>query len=171
MTSTTLGPGFNRSTTFHESSPSELAADTRHDPAAMGPHDLVASEWVVQLTDESIEAVRSLESIDELLDRNPVDFTAISGLGSEGLVLLRGRGVAVEDVRNVLESSGHVERFNANTLVTGQMLPNDPEFTGGLLPGLPPSTRPAPGMRSRAACAWSSAWSTAASTRRIPICF
>ncbi|MCG8652694.1 MAG: hypothetical protein MI861_22840, partial [Pirellulales bacterium] len=46
----------------------QLAAesDTRWSP--VGPYDLVASEWIVQLSEEAIESVDSIGSIDQLLD-------------------------------------------------------------------------------------------------------
>jgi len=74
--------------------PSELAATSQQpDVQAMGPHDLVASEWIVQLSDAAKNSVRSLESLNARLQMQPVEFTVIRGLGSPGLVLLRGRGV------------------------------------------------------------------------------
>ncbi len=115
---------------------SELSAETQVEPTTIGPHDLVASEWVVQLTSDAIDSLANIASINDLLDRQPVDFTVIAGLGSPGSVLLRGRGVADADVRSALAASGDVESFSANVLVQGQTDPNESDFTSGLLPGL-----------------------------------
>ncbi len=115
----------------------DLDAEARIDPTSeIGPRDLVASEWIIQLTDESIDSLASIESINALLDRDPVDFTVISGLGSPGSVLLRGRGVSDADVRDVLQTNSSVESLAANALVQGQATPNESEFNSGLLPGL-----------------------------------
>ncbi len=116
--------------------PNELAAESDIDSDAIGPHDLVASEWIVQLSDVATDSIASLDRVNELLDRDPVDLTIISGLGSPGLVLIRGRGVTDADVREVLESSREVASFGANGLIQGQAVPNDPELQAGLLPGL-----------------------------------
>ena len=40
--------------------PSELGADTSIDPATMGPHELVASEWIGQLADDAIKELAVL---------------------------------------------------------------------------------------------------------------
>ena len=125
-------------------SPTELSAPNGHqqDAGAIGPHDLVASEWIVQLTEAAAASVRTLQSVDELLDQHPVDFTVISGLGSPGLVLLRGRGVTETDIASALVAGEAVEHFSANSMIEGQQTPNDPEFQGGLLPGLNQSELP-----------------------------
>ncbi len=117
--------------------PGDLSAETRVDSTTeIGPHDLVASEWIVQLTDRATGSVSSIESIDEMVDRDPVDFTVIAGLGSPGSVLLRGRGVSEADVREALSLSSDIESFSANALVQGQASPNESEFNSGLLSGL-----------------------------------
>ncbi|MFK8112089.1 MAG: S8 family serine peptidase [Rubripirellula sp.] len=116
--------------------PSDLGVETRRPADAIGPHDLVASEWNVQLSDEAIDSLESLESIHELLDSGSTDFTLIAGLGSPGAVLLQGRGVSTSDVRQALEVSINVDSFGANTLIEGQAVPNDSDFSAGLLTGL-----------------------------------
>ncbi len=67
---------------------SQLGAESQVESSAIGPHDLVASEWIVQLTDDAVNSLASITSINDLLDRHPVDFTLIAGLGSPGSVLL-----------------------------------------------------------------------------------
>ncbi|MFK8113000.1 MAG: S8 family serine peptidase, partial [Rubripirellula sp.] len=116
--------------------PAELATSSQYDPSFVGPRDLVASEWIVQLTDDAIRSLDSIESLNGLLDRNPVDLTLVAGLGSSGSVLLRGVSGSHEDVQRVLAGSDHVDSFSANRLIEGQLTPNDPEFVTGLLPGL-----------------------------------
>ncbi|PAY20398.1 hypothetical protein CKO51_06060 [Rhodopirellula sp. SM50] len=113
-------------------SPSEELSQDR-----MGPHPLVASEWIAGLTTSVTEQLSSVSAIDDWFDRATVDMTVISGLGTRGLLLLRGEGVTIEDVESVLASDDRIESFSLNSLVQGQAtVPNDPEFSGGLLPGL-----------------------------------
>ncbi len=117
--------------------PSELDSPSQFSATVMGPRDLVVAEWIVQLTAEASGEVHSLDSIPELIDRDPVNFRAIAGLGSPGLVLLRGRGVSRLDMQAVLEASADVASFDANSLLQGQATtPNEPDFQAGLLPGL-----------------------------------
>ena len=117
--------------------PSELAAErSGPDSQAIGPHDLVASEWIVQLTDAATRSVRALDSLGSRFEQQPVEFTVISGLGSPGLVLMRGRGVTDADVQIALSTSDDVASFSANAIIEGQAAPNDPEYVGGLMPGL-----------------------------------
>ncbi len=105
--------------------PAALLAESRPDPNAMGPHDLVASEWIVQLTDDAIDSLAGISAINDLLDRQPSDFTVITGLGSRGSVLLRGRSVSTADAEAVLAASGDVTSFSANAPIEGQKAPVD----------------------------------------------
>ncbi len=117
-------------------SPAKLGIEIQRDHTAMGPHDLVAGEWVAQLQDDSWRSVNSLETVDHLLDQQPVEFTVIGGLGTPGLVLVRSRSATLQDASDALRRNDHVEHFHANSVIEAQMQPNDPEFVGGLLTGL-----------------------------------
>lgn len=117
--------------------PADLQASVSSAPQEMGPHDLIASEWIVQLSEVALGSNTSLESLNELLDVGSVDFSAIAGLGAPGSALLRARGVSVADIQAALGESEVVESFHSNSLIEGQRTtPNEPDFQAGLLPGL-----------------------------------
>ncbi|MFK8112396.1 MAG: S8 family serine peptidase, partial [Rubripirellula sp.] len=134
-----LGSGWSWFESFDEVpriAPSQLA-DVSAPLNGTGPFDLHASEWILQLSEDAIEAVPSLDAADQLLDRWQNDFTVIAGLGSPGSLLVRARGVTIGDVEDSLQQNAHVGSFSQNQLIEGQVtLPSDPEFVGGLLPGL-----------------------------------
>ncbi len=117
-------------------SPTQLDSFMQVNSGAMGPHDLITGEWIVQWSRDRAVSMDSLSKLNTLLDHDHVDMTVIGGLGSEGLVLMRGRAITVEDVEETLQQHADVEFFHRNTIIEGQSLPNDPEFLGGLLPGL-----------------------------------
>ncbi len=102
-----------------------------------GPVAASVGEWIVQLKAASAETVRQLATADSLLDDANDDFTIISGLGTKGSVLVRGQGVSRADIEASLTHNSAVESYSLNQLISGQQtLANDPEFVGGLLPGL-----------------------------------
>lgn len=117
-------------------SPAELSFNRTPTNDQIGPHDLVASEWIVQLNDAAIESLSGLRAANDLIDSGPVDFSVIAGLGTTGSLLLRGRGPSDADVMAALEHSDQILSFHANSLIEGQAIPNDNEFAAGLLPGL-----------------------------------
>ena len=103
----------------------------------IGPHPLVASEWIAGLTESAIEEVGHLALVDDWFDSDPIDVTVIGGLGSPGLLLLRGESVTIDDMESILRSDDRIESFSLNSIVQGQAtVPNDPEYSAGLLPGL-----------------------------------
>ncbi|MCS7465424.1 S8 family serine peptidase [Stieleria sp. ICT_E10.1] len=111
--------------------------DPVYDDAFQGPRELAVGEWIVQLTDRAASKVRVLQTADEILDDAPNDFTVIAGLGSEGLILMRGTGVSAADIQSSLHRNGAVESFSLNSVITGQTTtPNESDFAAGLLDGL-----------------------------------
>ena len=113
-------------------SPAELARNNPLPDSFIGPRALEASEWIVQLTDDAIADLVSLESVDELLDVGRVDFTVVSGLGQPGTVLLRAESSTIEQASQVLSNSANVYAFFANDAIQGQATPNDDDFVAGL---------------------------------------
>ena len=116
--------------------PQELtAAGARPDPGAIGPHELVASEWIVQLNDHAADRLTTLESLELVDDQYAVEVSVISGLGSRGWLLVRGQGVTDVDVLVALEASDSIVDIQRNTVIEGQLAPNDDEFQAGRQPG------------------------------------
>ncbi|WP_197453020.1 S8 family peptidase [Rosistilla oblonga] len=98
-------------------------------PEVAGPLPLATGEWIVQLTDGAAHRLRTLSNADNLLDSSAIDFTIISGLGIDGVMLVRGQGVSQHDIETSLHENLHVESFSLNKLLKGQAtLPNDPDF-------------------------------------------
>ena len=65
------------------------------------------------------------------------NFSIISGLGIEGLLLVRGRGATKSVLESSLSQNESVKSYSLNQLIEGQSTtPNDPEFVAGLMPGL-----------------------------------
>ena len=95
----------------------------------IGPRERAWGEWIVQLTDVASNQLRSLSMVDSLLDSGVNDFTVIGGLGSEGLVLVRGIGASQAGIEGSLRQSEHVETFSLNSVIEGQTtVPNDSDF-------------------------------------------
>ncbi len=131
--------------TWFESFPSvdrvpldSLASVDKSLPAGItGPVEPAVGEWIVQLTDSAAKSLRTLGQGNALLNRTYGDFTIISGLGIEGLLLVRGRGATKSVLESSLSHNENVQSFSLNQLIQGQSTtPNDPEFVAGLMPGL-----------------------------------
>ena len=111
--------------------------DPVYDDAFQGPRELAVGEWIVQLTNRAARKVRVLQTAHEILDDAPNQFTVIAGLGSKGLILLRGEGVSAADIQSSLQRNDAVESFSLNSIITGQSTtPNESDFAAGLLDGL-----------------------------------
>lgn len=111
--------------------------DPDHPTGFIGPKDLATGEWIVRLSETSTDSVRRLSDIESWFDTADADFTLISGLGSPGLILVRGRGDSQNAIETSLADNPRVESFGLNSLIEGQAtLPNDSDYTAGLLPGL-----------------------------------
>ncbi len=91
------------------------------------------SDWIVQLKPEkAIDP--SFASIEPLFIGGKADFKLIRGLGSAGLVQVRGYSDSIEAARQSLALNVNVATYWENTRVSGAMIPNDSEF--GSLVGL-----------------------------------
>ena len=115
-----------------------LASVDKSLPAGIaGPIEPAVGEWIVQLTDSAAKSLRTLGQGNALLNRTYGDFTIISGLGIEGLLLVRGRGATKSVLESSLGQNENVQSFSLNQLIQGQSTtPNDPEFVAGLMPGM-----------------------------------
>ncbi|MDV6028659.1 MAG: S8 family serine peptidase [Phycisphaera sp. RhM] len=108
-------------------------------PGVAGPQEPSTGEWVLQLSDVAVDNITQITDVDELIRdvAAGVEFTLISGLGGEGLVLVRGQGESRAAIESSLTANEFVDLFSLNQLISGQqVLPDDPEFVAGLLPGL-----------------------------------
>lgn len=113
------------------------AVDKPYADDFQGPRELAAGEWILQLEASASRRVQFLQTADGILDDGAVDFTVISGLGSEGLLLVRGVGVTQADIETSLRENESLASFTLNSLITGQStVPNDSDYTAGLLEGL-----------------------------------
>ncbi len=102
-----------------------------------GPIEPAVGEWIVQLTDTAAKSLRTLGQGNAILNQTYGDFTIISGLGIEGLLLVRGRGATKSVLESSLSHNESIQSFSLNQLIQGQSTtPNDPEFVAGLMPGL-----------------------------------
>ncbi len=117
-----------------------LATVDRPLPADVaGPQELAVGEWIVQLNEAAIEDVVRIGDAEELI-RNAtttVEFKLISGLGSEGLLLVRGQGATRAEIEASLANNGKVERSSLNQLIRGEdITPNDTDFAIGRMASL-----------------------------------
>ncbi len=119
-------------------SPESLADVDKSLPAGIaGPVEPAVGEWIVQLTDSAAKPLRSLDQANSLFNQAYGDFTIISGLGVEGLLLVRGRGATKSVLESSLSQNENVQSFSLNQLIEGKSTtPNDPEFVAGLMPGM-----------------------------------
>ncbi len=102
-----------------------------------GPIEPAVGEWIVQLTDSAAKSLRTLDQGNALLNQAYGDFSIISGLGIEGLLLVRGRGATKSVLESSLSQNESVKSYSLNQLIEGQSTtPNDPEFVAGLMPGM-----------------------------------
>ena len=102
-----------------------------------GPLRTSVGEWIVQLTDSASKSITHLSQANGLLTTANCNFTIISGLGAQGLLLVRGQGATKQDIELSLSENENVKSFSLNQLVQGQAtIPNDPEFVAGLMPGM-----------------------------------
>ncbi|WP_417732209.1 Ig-like domain-containing protein [Rosistilla oblonga] len=107
------------------------------EPGIAGPQTLAVREWIVQLTDDVASRMRQLGNAEALIDSQDADFSIISGLGTPGLMMVRGRGVTQFDIEQSLRDNSSVTSFHQNQLITGQeTVPNESDFISGQLPGL-----------------------------------
>jgi subtilisin family serine protease len=102
-----------------------------------GPQQPALGEWIVQLREPAVRRIKSLSHADALLDDGYNDFSIIGGLGSRGLLLIRGQGVSRTDIEASLASNTSVARFSLNQLIRAEETrPNDPDFASGSMPSL-----------------------------------
>ena len=115
-----------------------LASVDKSLPAGIaGPIEPAVGEWIVQLTDSAAKSLRTLYEANALLNHAYGEFTIISGLGTEGLLLVRGRGATQSVLESSLSQNARVQSYSLNQLIEGQSTtPNDPEFVAGLMPGM-----------------------------------
>ncbi|MCY2986212.1 MAG: S8 family serine peptidase [Planctomycetota bacterium] len=115
-----------------------LASVDKSLPAGIaGPVEPAVGEWIVQLTNSAAKSLRTLGQGNALLNQTYGDFTIISGLGIDGLLLVRGRGATKSVLESSLSQNENVQSFSLNQLIQGQSTtPNDPEFVAGLMPGM-----------------------------------
>lgn len=115
-----------------------LASVDKSLPAGIaGPIEPAVGEWIVQLTESAAKSLRTLDQANTLLNQAYGDFTIISGLGIEGLLLVRGRGATKSVLESSLGQNENVQSYSLNQLIEGQSTtPNDPEFVAGLMPGI-----------------------------------
>ncbi len=93
---------FSRRTQLPRVPLDELRTDEPALQMPWGPQPLVAGEWIVQLSDNALSPVRSLDDIDRMLITEGAHFEVISGLGQAGLVLVRGTVPARRKLRQRL---------------------------------------------------------------------
>ncbi len=131
--------------TWFESFPSvdrvsleSLASVDKSLPAGIaGPIEPAVGEWIVQLTDSAMKSLRSLDQANTLLNQAYGDFSILSGLGIDGLLLVRGRGATQSVLESSLGQNDNVQSYSLNELIEGQSTtPNDPEIVAGLMPGM-----------------------------------
>ncbi|MDZ4850045.1 MAG: S8 family serine peptidase [Pirellulaceae bacterium] len=102
-----------------------------------GPVRPAVGEWIVQLTDSAVESITMLNKANGLLNKSYSEFSTISGLGTQGSILVRGQGASKAAIESDLSQNENVKSFSLNQLIQGQSTsPNDPEFVAGLMPGL-----------------------------------
>ncbi len=106
-------------------------------PEVAGPVEPSVGEWIVQLTDDATRSLRRVNDVTGILSNDTASFQVISGLGNEGLLLVRGTGVSRAEIEASLTANPNVERFSLNQLITGQATtPNDTDFVRGAMPSL-----------------------------------
>ncbi len=106
-------------------------------PGVKGPVPLAAGEWITQLTESAAKSLRTFRNADSLLDEGSNAFTIIGGLGSEGLLLVRGQGMSQSEIEASLRGNEHVASFHLNQLIAGQATsPNESDFNSKQLGGL-----------------------------------
>ena len=88
----------------------------------------IAQEWILRLNADAVGLVHAIADFDSLLDSEFVDFEVIRGLGLPGMVLMQSFAAAPTAAEQWLSSHPMVGAFEANGLVSGAMLPNDPSF-------------------------------------------
>ena len=88
----------------------------------------VAEYWIVRFTRDALSGVSSVPETAHLLDGAEVDFVVVRGLGLPGLVMVDSGKSDVAAVEASLGGNPHVASFERNTAITGQVVPDDPEF-------------------------------------------
>lgn len=84
----------------------------------IGPQPLSAAEWIVQFDVNESPTVPNSDSISNAFDDNSFnDFTFIAGLGSPGLVLLRGVGFDRQSMEQALDRHQWVQEYRLNTFI------------------------------------------------------
>ena len=99
-----------------------------NDVVGASPSESVAEYWIVRFTRDALSRVRSVGETARLLEGSDVDFSVVRGLGLPGLVLVDSGKSDVGAVEASLDANPHVASFERNQEITGQAVPDDPEF-------------------------------------------
>ncbi len=102
-----------------------------------GPQGPAIGEWIIELTHEASQKLRTLAQANDLLNETEHHFAVISGLGFQGGLLVRGEGFSKASLEAALGDNPNVKSFSLNQLIQGQATtPTESDFAAGLLPGL-----------------------------------
>lgn len=91
-------------------------------------HASHTSQWIVQLSQDAVANIDSMEDADRLLDGAHVNFDLIRGLGASGLLLVEGASEDELFTLQALESNSFLTSYSPNERVAGSRTPNDDEF-------------------------------------------
>ncbi len=86
-------------------------------------------QWIVRLTPEATALLPSVNDAGKLLSTSTTEFRVIRGLGLPGQLLVEAPGASVQEVELALESDPSTAYFGSNRSVSGQVVPNDTDFT------------------------------------------
>ncbi len=86
------------------------------------------NEWIVRADENAVEDGISVAGVADLLNQGVVSFEVMRGLGLPGQVLVRGPRGQHDLAASLLSLNDQLSYFEPNTLVHGQVFPNDPRF-------------------------------------------
>ncbi|MEW6358502.1 MAG: S8 family serine peptidase [Planctomycetota bacterium] len=91
--------------------------------------DVVAEQWIVQLTNQAVQGLKSVADTAGLLANGAATFDVLSGLGMAGQVLIRTSGMSAAAVSEWLSCNTNVAYFEPDRILTTSVIPNDPNFS------------------------------------------
>ena len=86
-------------------------------------------QWIVRLTPQATALLSSVNDAGKLLSTSTTEFRVIRGLGLPGQLLVEAPGVSVREAELALESNRWTAYFGSNRAVSGQVVPDDTDFT------------------------------------------
>ncbi len=95
----------------------------------VGPRQYQLNDWIVRLSRDETQSEPDPNHVSNLLGTDTVSFQVVAGLGLPGMLHVQSLSRDAKLAEAALAQNSNVLTYSFNEKVTGQVTPNDPEFS------------------------------------------